>query len=63
MKRVLNENNTFSIMAWLKGIQQDIDGLEIAMENGRADKLLPQFIANVCYSLEPIEDEIDTMRG
>lgn len=63
LKRVLNENNTFSIRAWLKGIQQDIDGLEIAMENGRADKLLPQFIANVRYSLEHIEDEIDAMRG
>lgn len=63
LKRVLNENNTFSIRVWLKGIQQDIDGLEIAMENGRADKLLPQFIANVRYSLEHIEDEIDAMRG
>ena len=63
VKRVLKEDNTFSIRAWIKGIHQDIDGLEIAMENGRADKLLPQFIANVRYNLEHIEDEIDAMRG
>lgn len=67
VRKVLNENNPsnelFSIRAWLKGIHQDVDGLEIAMENGRAEKLLPQFIASVRFTLEHIEDEIEAMRG
>ena len=67
VKRVLKEDNQsktlFSIRAWLKGIHQYIDGLEIAMENGRAEKLLPQFITNVRYTLEQIENDIDVLRG
>lgn len=67
VKRVLKESDDtkmrlFSIKAWMKGIHQDIDGLEIAIENNRPiDKLLPQFIQGVRFQLEQMEEDLETL--